>query len=165
MRRLLLPLAAFFIAPPALAAEPSGCDKFAWPLEKEQRLLGEARQAPLGAALDRAAGSAAKIELQPFEAAKLPYAVERKPRNSPSWAGFMQFGEAAAGLYKISLSEGAWIDVVQDAHKLEPVAFTGATDCPHIRKSVKFELGPSSFTLQVSDAASASIAIVITPAE
>jgi hypothetical protein len=165
MRRLFLLLAAFLIAHPALAAEPSGCDKFAWPLEKERQLLGGAQKPLPGVALDRNAGRAVTIELQPFETAKLPSAPERKPKNKPSWAGFVQFGGAAAGIYKISLSEGAWIDVVQDAHELKPVAFTGATDCPNIRKSVKFELGPSPFTLQMSDAPSSSIAIVVTPAE
>ncbi|MFI5010966.1 MAG: hypothetical protein ACHQAY_01330 [Hyphomicrobiales bacterium] len=54
---------------------------------------------------------------------------------------------------------------MQDAHYLKPVAFTGATDCPHIRKSVKFEIGPGPFTLQVSDAPASSIAIVVTPVE
>ena len=65
----------------------------------------------------------------------------------------------------MSLSEGAWIDIIQDGHELKPLAFTGATDCANIRKSVKFELGSGPFTLQVSDAPSPSIDIVITPAD
>jgi hypothetical protein len=165
MRSFVLSLAAIFIAPAALAAEPSGCDKFAWPLEKERQMLSEAQEAALGSLLDRDGGRAVKIELQPLETAKLVNVPARKPKNTPSFAGYVNFGAARAGRYKISLSEGAWIDVIQDTHDLKSVAFTGATDCPNIRKSVKFELGADPFTLQVSDAPSPAIAVVVTPAE
>jgi hypothetical protein len=164
MGRLLL-IAVLFIASPALAAEPSGCDKFAWPLDGEQHLLAEAQLASLGVILDRDTVRAVRLELQSWGSARLPSAPEHEPKKTPSWAGSVQFGAAAAGLYKISLSEDAWIDVVQDAHRVKSVAFTGATDCAHIRKSVKFELGPRPFMVQVSDAPSASIAIAITPVE
>jgi len=166
MRSSLLVLAASLIALPASAAEPSGCDKFAWPLEKERKLLGEPKAVPASDALDRNSGQAVRLELQPWPDAKLPARPEREPKKMPSWAGFARFaGASGVGRYKISLSEGAWIDVVQDANALKPLAFTGATDCSNIRKSVKFELGPGPFTLQLSDAPSPEIAIVITPGE
>ncbi|MBV8962167.1 MAG: hypothetical protein JOY97_03625, partial [Hyphomicrobiales bacterium] len=90
----------------------------------------------------------------------------RGPKRTPSWAGVVYYSAASGnGRYKLSLSDGAWIDVIQGAHELKPLAFTGATDCPNIRKSLQFELGPAPFTVEVSDAPSSSIAIVITPAE
>jgi hypothetical protein len=166
MRGRFLLLTLPLIASPALAAEPSGCDKFAWPLDKERQLLSEAKPALATDALDRDNGRAIRIDLQPWPTAKLPVPPERAPRKTPSWAGFVQIASASGpGRYKISLSEGAWIDIIQDAHNLKPLAFTGATDCPNIRKSVKFELGPGPFTVQVSDAPSRMIAIVITPVE
>lgn len=166
MRFVISLLAACLIAHPAGAAEPSGCDKFAWPLEKEQDLLGKAQAAPVDIELDRNAARAVTIKLGPLESAGLPSAPERKPKRTPALAGYLQFGKAAtAGLYKLSLSEGAWIDVVQDGRYLKPTAFTGATDCPNIRKSVKFELGAAPFTLQVSDAPVTGIAVVVTPVE
>ena len=166
MRGRFLLLTLPLIVNPALAAEPSGCDKFAWPLDKEKQLLSEAKPALATEALDRDKGRAISIDLQPWPTAKLPVPPEREPRKTPSWAGFVQFaGASGPSRRKISLSEGAWVDIIQDAHNLKPLAFTGATDCPNIRKSVQFELGSSPFTLQVSDAPSPMIAIVITPVE
>jgi hypothetical protein len=166
MRHLLSIAGALLLAAaPVRAAEPSGCDKFAWPLTVEQRLLGEPQAAPAGD-LDRDAAKAVAVKLLPLAEAALPMAPERQPQKTPALAGFLRFGKATGSrLYKVSLSEGAWIDLVQDGHYLKPTAFTGATDCPHVRKSVKFEIGPDPFTLQVSGAPPSGIAVVITPAE
>jgi hypothetical protein len=166
MRHIILLIGALLFTQPAIAAEPSGCDKFAWPLTNEQRLLGEAQAAPEAGELDRDAGKAVTVKLAPLAEAGLPMAPERKPKDSASLAGYLQFGKAVAGhLYKVSLSEGVWIDLIQDGHYLKPTAFTGATDCPHIRKSVKFEIGPAPFTLQLSGVPSTGIAVVITPSD
>ena len=151
---------------PARAAEPSGCDKFAWPLTAEQQELGAAKPAPADAEIDRNAGKALTLALQPLASAKLPLEPERRPKTTPALAGFVRFAAAgASGLYKVSLSEGAWIDVVQDGKRLKPTAFTGATDCPNIRKSVKFEIGAAPFVVQVSGAPSDHIGVVLTPAQ
>src|SRR4051812_41657065 len=109
MRSVLI-LSAWLCAGPALAAEPSGCDKFAWPIAAEQRLLGEAREAAAGE-LDRDSGKALAVKLVPLTEAGLPMAPERAPQKTPAFAGFLRFGKSASGgLYKVSLSEGAWID-------------------------------------------------------
>ena len=53
--------------------------------------------------------------------------------------------------------------MVQDGHFLKPRAFSGATDCDGIRKTMKYELGASPFVLQVSGSKDNSIAIAILP--
>ena len=112
------------------------------------------------------AGKSLTLALQPLASAKLPLEPERRPKTTPALAGFVRFAAAgASGLYKVSLSEGAWIDVVQDGKRLKPTAFTGATDCPNIRKSVKFEIGAAPFVVQVSGAPSDHIGVVLTPAQ
>jgi hypothetical protein len=60
--------------------------------------------------------------------AKLPTPPERAPKDS-TFAGFTGIKAPKAGLYTVSLSSGAWVDLVQDGHFLKPVAFRGATDC------------------------------------
>jgi hypothetical protein len=166
MRYLLCKLAALVIASAAAAAEPSGCDKFAWPLAREQQLLGTPQPVRDGAELDRDAGQAVSVKLLPLEAAKLPFAPEHQPKKASAFFGYLRFGKASsARSYKVTLSEGAWIDMVQDGHFLKPTAFSGATDCPHLRKSVKFEVGPAPFILQLSDAPTEAIAVVMTPAD
>jgi len=55
--------------------------------------------------------------------------------------------------------------VVQDGHFLKPKAFSGATDCDGIRKTMKYELAASPFVLQVSGTKEDSISIAILPSE
>jgi hypothetical protein len=97
--------------------------------------------------------------------AKLPTPPERAPKDG-TFAGFTKFTSAPkAGSYTISLSTGAWIDVVQDGHFLKPTAFSGATDCDGIRKTVKIDLSATPFVLQISGARENSLSIAIQPSE
>jgi hypothetical protein len=148
----------------AYSAEPSGCDMFAWPLAKEQELLRQAQPGPVaGTEINRDAQQAILLKLTSIAEAKLPVPPERAPKNASSFAGFVQFdGAHTGGVYKVSLSEEAWIDVIQGGRYLKPAAFTGATDCPNIRKSVKFLIRPGPFIIQLSDAPSNNISIVVT---
>jgi hypothetical protein len=151
----------------ALAAEePSGCDKFKWPIERERAALTAPDRARLASGSEQAALPAAAITLGlvvPSEA-KLPSPPERTPKDG-TFAGFTSVKAAKAGLYTISLSSGAWVDVVQDGHVLKPVAFSGATDCDGIRKTMKYELSTLPFVLQVSGARENSLSIAILPAQ
>ena len=97
--------------------------------------------------------------------AKLPSPPERGPKDG-TLAGFASFRTAPkAGLYTISLSAGAWVDVVQDGHFLKPRAFSGATDCEGIRKTMKYELAASPFVLQISGTPEQAISIAILPSD
>jgi len=55
--------------------------------------------------------------------------------------------------------------VVQDGHFLKPKAFSGATDCDGIRKTMKYELSAKPFVLQVSGSKDQSIVFAILPSE
>ena len=97
--------------------------------------------------------------------AKLPTPPERAPKDG-TFAGFASIKTAPkAGLYSFSLSAGGWVDVVQDGHSLKPKAFSGATDCDGIRKTMKYELSASPFVLQVSGTKEDSVSIAILPTE
>ncbi|MGC2781072.1 MAG: hypothetical protein WA418_36090, partial [Bradyrhizobium sp.] len=92
-------------------------------------------------------------------------APERTPKDG-TFAGLARFAAAPkAGVYTVSLSAAAWIDVVQDGKTLKPIAFSGATDCDGIRKTVKYELGSQPFALQISGAPENAISVAILPAE
>ena len=97
--------------------------------------------------------------------AKLLSPPERAPKEG-TFAGFASIKTAPkAGLYTVSLSSGGWVDVVQDGHFLKPKAFSGATDCGGIRKTMKYELSASPLVLQVSGTKDNSISIAILPTE
>jgi hypothetical protein len=160
----LLLLAA---APAWAAEEPSGCDKFKWPIERERAALTASDRAKLTSGNELAALPASGITLAlvaPADA-KLPTPPERAPKEG-TFAGFTSVKTAPkAGLYTISLSAGGWVDVVQDGHFVKPKAFSGATDCDGIRKTMKYELSASPFVLQVSGTRENSVSIAILPTE
>jgi hypothetical protein len=152
----------------ALAAEePSGCDKFKWPIERERAALTAPDRVKLSSGGELPAPPATGITLAlvaPADA-KLPTPPERTPKEG-TFAAYINFKNAAkAGVYTISLSTGAWIDVVQDGHALKPSGFSGATDCDGIRKTMKYQLSASPFVLQISGARENAMSVAILPSE
>jgi hypothetical protein len=167
MRVLTLLAVLALGATSALAAEePSGCDKFKWPIERDRAALTAPDRAKLASGAEQAAvpASAITLGLVTPQEAKLPTPPERAPKDG-TFAGFTSIKAAKAGLYTISLSSGAWVDLVQDGHFLKPVAFSGATDCEGIRKTMKYELSDKPFVLQISGAKDNSLSISILPAQ
>ena len=166
MRKMFVVALLLLCAAPAWAAEePSGCDKFKWPIERERAALTAPDRAKLSSGNELAAlpSSGITLALVTPADAKLPTPPERAPKEG-SFAGFTSFKTAPkAGLYTISLSAGGWVDVVQDGHFVKPKGFSGATDCDGIRKTMKYELSASPFVLQVSGTREDSISIVVLP--
>jgi hypothetical protein len=163
-------LVAFMLlgAVPAWAAdEPSGCDKFKWNIDHERAALTAPDRVKLVSGGELAAVPATGMTLgltAPAEA-KLPTPPERAPKEG-TFAGFTSFkSPPKAGIYTVSLSTGAWVDLVQDGRPLKPRAFSGATDCDGIRKTMKYEISASPFVLQVSGTKDNSISIAILPSE
>jgi hypothetical protein len=155
------------VAPAWAAEEPSGCDKFKWNIDHERAALMARDRAKLATGTELPALPATGMILSmvaPADA-KLPTPPERAPKDG-TFAGFASIKTAPkSGVYTISVSSGAWVDVVQDGHFLKPKAFSGATDCDGIRKTMKYELSAKPFVLQVSGAKEDSISIAILPSE
>jgi hypothetical protein len=168
MRAALLVALALLGAVPAWAAEePSGCDKFKWNIEHERAALTAPDRVKLtsGGELAALPSTGMTIALRPPAEAQLPTPPERAPKEG-TFAGFANFkGAPKAGLYTVSLSAGGWVDVMQDGHFLKPKAFSGATDCDGIRKTMKYELSASPLLLQISGTKEDSISIAILPSE
>jgi hypothetical protein len=164
---LLIALVLLGTAPAWAAEEPSGCDKFKWPIERERAALTAPDRITLASGGELAALPSTGITLglrAPAEA-KLPTAPERAPKEG-TFAGFASFtSPPKAGIYTISLSAGGWVDVVQDGHPLKPKAFSGATDCDGIRKTMKYEISASPFVLQISGTKENAVSVAILPSE
>jgi hypothetical protein len=102
------------------------------------------------------------VDLVSFADAKLPAPPDLAPKSSDTFAGFLQVAAPKrASTYKITLSVAAWIDVAQSGHVVKSVAFSGATGCEGVRKSVKFDLAAAPFTLELSAVDTDEIKIVI----
>jgi hypothetical protein len=167
MRAALLALMLFGAAPAWAAEEPSGCDKFKWPIERERAALTSPDRAKLisGGELASLPSTGVTLALVAPAEAKLPTPPERAPKEG-TFAGFASIKTAPkAGLYTVSLSSGGWVDVVQDGHFLKPKAFSGATDCDGIRKTMKYQLSAGPLVLQISGTRDSSISIAVLPTE
>ncbi len=167
MRRSIFIALVLFAAAPARAEEPSGCDKFKWNIDHERAALTAPDRVKLlsGGELTALPATGMTLGLSAPAEAKLPTPPGRAPKEG-TFAGFTSFKAAPkAGIYTISLSAGGWVDVVQDGHALKPKAFSGATDCDGIRKTMKYEISASPFVLQVSGTRENSISIAILPSE
>lgn len=167
MRSLVVLALTVTVAAPAVAAEPSGCDKFKWPIGRERAALSSSERTVLvsGASVITPLPVTATLTLRPSADAGLPSPPERAAAAG-TFAGYLSVETARpAGTYSISLSAGAWIDVVQERSYLKPKAFSGATDCAGIRKTMKFDLTASPFVVQVSGVKESTITLAILPAE
>jgi hypothetical protein len=150
------------LAGPAFAQEPVGCDKFKWSLDREKALLASAMPVESGGDLPQALSAAALITLARFADAKLPMVPSRMPKSQDSYAGFMRIpAPPKAATYRITLSQGAWLDVVQDGHEAKSTVFSGAIGCEGVRKSVKFDLTAAPFIIELSGTSARSIGLVI----
>jgi len=152
------------MAAPAFGAEPVGCDKFKWPLDKERATLNGTDLPKLtsGARVTFPIPFATIVGLVPFAEAKLPVPPERAPKSPDSFAGFLDtMAPAQAGSYKITLSAEGWVDVAQSGRAVKSTAFSGALGCDGVRKSVKFDLAAAPFTVELSGVAADSIKLVI----
>jgi hypothetical protein len=159
--RALLILLALLVAAPALAQEQAGCDKFKWPLERERALLGQAAALPSGS--ESAVTSAAKVALVPAAEAKLPVAPSRESKPG-TYAGFVRYAALpGAGTYRVTLTDNAWIEVVQAGQLLKVEEFSGVHGCAGLRKSVKFKLSAAPFVVMLSGMATPEIGVVVTP--
>jgi hypothetical protein len=164
---LLIALALLGTTSAWAAEEPSGCDKFKWNIDRERAALTAPDRAKLASGGEVAAlpSTGMTLALRPPAEAKLPSPPERAPREG-TFAGFASFRAAPkAGIYTVSLSAGGWVDLVQDGHFLKPKAFSGATDCDGIRKTMKYEIEAKPFVLQISGTKEDSVSVAILPSE
>jgi hypothetical protein len=164
MRRSSIVFLALLIGSPAFAQEPVGCDKFKWPLDRERALLASPSQMTSGGEMQKPLDAAVMVKLEPFADANLPTAPSRAPKSPDTYAGFVRVSALQkSATYRITLSQGAWIDVVQDGREVKSTAFSEATGCDGIRKSVKFDLAAAPFIIEISGTTADAIAIVVTP--
>jgi hypothetical protein len=159
--RLAAPLLLLALSP-LHAEEASGCDKFKWSIARQQAALASAGKATVADGGALSVGTALRVPLSPVEKIHFKQTPERAPAPA-TYAAVLTLAPPAAGVYTLSLSAGAWVDVFQDGAALHPLAFSGARDCPDIRKSLKFQFSAKPTVIQVSNAAAPEISLVVLP--
>jgi hypothetical protein len=165
-RFLMMASVILFCGSATTAQEGTGCDKFAWSLTKERAWLAATDKANIttGDTIKTLPTSAIVIALLPLNEVKFSLPPERKARTENGFGGAISFpAPQQPGIFQVVLSEEAWIDIVQNGRYARSVGNTGRSDCPGVRKSVRFEVENAPFVLQLSGAASNSIIAAIGP--
>jgi hypothetical protein len=157
--------AALAVAPGlAAAAEPTGCDAFKWPLDRERAALASPGKPAVANGGALTTDAAATLKLAPFAEAGLPHAPERAPKSPQSYAGhFALAAPQKPGIYRITITSEGWIDVIDAGQFLHPKAFSGALGSEGARKSVKFDLPARPLDLQLSDVKNGEISVIVSP--
>jgi hypothetical protein len=161
-------IVAALIAALGPAAAEDGCEKFAWSVARDRAAFAASEKATsaAGATLTVLPTSALVIRLQPGAQANFEMPPERKPRTEQWHGGMVRLPALAKpGIYQITLSDDAWIDVIQNGRYARSVGSTDRSDCPGVRKSVRLDLDASPVVLQVSGVAADTIAVTIGPVQ
>jgi hypothetical protein len=153
------------LASPAAATDTAACGKFKWPLTTEKSWFDAASDLKAyasGATVGELADGALTVATKPMAGIAFALPPEGKPKPDKIVGALLTFAQVTKpGRYQVTLSDEAWIDVVQGGVYRPSGEFTGVHGCPGLRKSVRFEYGAGPLTLQLSSAATAVIKVAI----
>jgi hypothetical protein len=169
VRILVAAAAAVGLILAAAGPAAAGCDEFLWPVDTEKAAFARPDLPALDTGATQgawAAGTAFTLKLKPQQDVKLAVApTGGMSKVKKPFAGIVTFkAPSEAGLYHVTMSAPAWIEVIQDGAPLPAMAFSGAHECPGVRKSVRFEIKSAPVVLQLSGSPAESIKIAIVPA-
>jgi hypothetical protein len=123
--------------------------------------LGSAAQASALKAATLPLGQGVLVALHPTRQVRYVTQPE-KPGGSMAHGGMVALPIAATGRYQVSLSSGAWIDVLKDGTPQRSVAHAPGPKCSPIRKTVVFLLQPGSYVLQISANTDPAVTVMVT---
>lgn len=153
-------------AAPINAAGKGGCESFAWPLATELTWMKSADTTAVGSGskLDLPPNRALTVAMTPISDVKLDAPASGKPKSAPGTelGAVIHFENVeVVGIYQVTLSNAAWIDVIQNGKTLAAVEHTGKSDCVGIRKSVRFDIGPGPFAIQITGASEPALKMIV----
>ncbi len=156
--RWIFGLIALALATPARA----DCDHFKWPLARERAWFAAGAE-PLEAGAEIGPGEQAyALTLKPGEAAGYVLA-SKKPVAGTFGAVVRLKAIAKPGIYQVTLSREAWIDLIQSGVSARSRNVSRQNDCAAIHKSVRFQLEAGPAILQISGVDAPGIDFAVAP--
>ncbi len=150
----------------AEAQTTDACEQFAWSVATERNLFAAADPMNVrsGETIKLSPTQAIVLSLKKFDDVQFSRSPERQPTNSETFAGLLIIGSVEnPGFYQLTLSDDAWIDVIQNDAFLKSLGSTGKRGCADLRKSVRFELGDGPAIVQFSGVETSKIKLAILP--
>ena len=165
----LLSLGWAALASPAFADDADGCSHFSWDVSHELKVMKQTA-APVTAATQPGHVPLIQIdelyELKLSPQSSVTYSAKpAKPTlNDSAQGGLVRFHVDKAGLYRVSITSGHWIDVVDGEQFVKSKDFSGSRECARPHKIVEFELPANKdLVLQFSGSTDSSVVTAITP--
>jgi hypothetical protein len=168
-RFLAYALLAGFMCQSAGAADVDGCTRFKWDVSRELAVMKETPQAITAASKPGAqlpqlnVGTLYSLKLT--DQAQVTFAAgPAKVNGAPgASAGLVQFRLKKAGRYRVSITSGHWVDIVDGVQIVPSVDFQGHVGCERPRKIVEFDLpAQRPLTLQFSGSSDSEVIMAIT---
>jgi hypothetical protein len=103
---------------------------------------------------------AATVTLHPGNDVQFVIAPE-KTGTAGSYGGMLSLDVHEAGTYQVGLSEGAWLDMVQDGSAVASTGHAHDAQCSGLRKMVSFPLKPGRHVIQLSGNKENTIQVVV----
>jgi hypothetical protein len=152
---------------PVHAADP--CDGFTWNVAHERAVFATpavpvTAMSAAGPGPTLGVDKLYEIALTPQEKVSFVMAPAKKALAEGAYAGMVTLHIPSSGKYRVSLSEGFWIDAIADGKFVPTDDFTGAHDCRSPRKIVQFLLSAGDVVLQFANANAASLRVTVTAA-
>lgn len=133
----------------AFAASSGGeCDEIGWPVNKDRDEFAarDLPQRPSGARLKRI-DRAVELGLKRPDQVKL-FLRPEVALDKQRFNGAVTFmGVPRPGLYQVTLSEPAEIEVFENGMRLKPEASAQARNCPGVAQSARYQLAPGDLVL------------------
>ena len=145
-----------------------GCDSFTWDVSHELEVLGKPAKSvnagtdgkkPVHLDLDQHYA----VKLAPQGTVKFAVKPGKPMLDDGAQAGIFSFHTPAAGKYRVSITTGHWLDVLDGPLVVVSQDFQGQRGCEKVHKIVQFELsGNKDFVLQFSGGTQPTVNVAIT---
>jgi hypothetical protein len=162
-------LLAAFLFQIASAADGDGCTHFKWDVSRELAVMKRTPQAITAAVKPGAEVPQLNVgtlySLKLTDQALVTFAAgPAKANGAPrAQAGLVRLRVKKAGRYRVSITSGHWVDVVDGAQLVPSVDFQGHVGCERPRKIVAFDLpAERTLTLQFSGSSDPEVVVAIT---
>jgi hypothetical protein len=170
MNRRWMGIAALLLGLCGAAAHAEDpCAGFKWNVAHERALFAGDAQAltstqDAGSAPGLAPEHLYNISLLPQATLALRVPAGAKSRFGGAFAGFARLNIAVAGLYRVSLDQPGWIDLVGAHGVIASSDFSGQRGCSTPHKVVQFELPAGGILLQLTGITGSHVQLTLTQA-